>query len=221
MSNKTYRIEITGSNDLLMHHDNIEWADRMEAWKNDPSNRKRSKAGDDRSPAFRWLGALYHDNEHIAIPSDALMKCFMQGGASVPVPGGRGNKSFKAQTQSGALIVEPYWKLSINGSLVEIDPLLALMNEEDFEVHKQAAIDRGFSLFVKRASVNNTKHVRVRPRFSNWSAHGTLTVWDKQLTKDIVQQIWDASGQYKGIGNWRPSAPKTPGPFGTFTVKVS
>jgi OmcA/MtrC family decaheme c-type cytochrome len=55
-------------------HDNIDWADFMEDWKNDPANKKNSKAGDDRSPSWRWLGCVYHDGKVLSIPQANIMK---------------------------------------------------------------------------------------------------------------------------------------------------
>src|SRR5882672_3789771 len=77
----------------------------------------------------------------------------------------------------------------------------------------------GFSLFVKRARVGNNKHIRVRPRFDDWSTRGELMIIDDQITNDVVASILDISGRLKGLGDWRPSA-KTPGPFGTFKAKI-
>ena len=101
---RRFTVTLTGKTPLLMHYDNIAWADTMEAWKSDPGNKKDSKAGDDRSPAWRWLGSLYHDGKAIAIPSDNLMRAMMEGAAMVPVPGGKSGKTFKAQSQSGACL---------------------------------------------------------------------------------------------------------------------
>ena len=75
---KTYAVEIIGKTPLLMHHDNIEWADYMDTWKNDPGNKKTSKAGDDRSPAWRWLGCCYHDGKRLAIPQANIMRAIME-----------------------------------------------------------------------------------------------------------------------------------------------
>ena len=77
----------------------------------------------------------------------------------------------------------------------------------------------GFSLFVKRAKIGNAKHIRVRPRFENWSCTGDITILDSQISKEILQSILDICGQYKGLGDWRPGA-KTPGPFGMFKATV-
>ncbi len=216
---RTYKVTITGKTPLLMHADNIAWADRMDQWKSDPGNKSKSKAGDDRSPAFRWLGCLYHDGEHIAIPSDNLMRCLMEGGAMVPVPGGKGGKTFKAQTQSGLMVTEPFWPLEIRGATIPVAPFIALESEGDYQKHEAAASAAGFMLFLKRAKIGQSKHVRVRPRFDGWSASGTISVWDEAITERVLGQILEYAGQYKGLGDWRPGA-KTPGPHGMFTATI-
>jgi hypothetical protein len=217
---RSYTVTLTGKMPLLMHADNIEWADSMDAWKNDPSNKKGSKAGDDRSPAFRWLGCLYHDGQVVAIPNDNLMRAFMEGGAMVPVPGGKNGKTFKAQTQSGMLVDGTHWPLLIESKPVPVAPLLALQTERDFAAHRLAVDRAGFSLHIKRAKIGASKHVRVRPLFERWSATGVVHVWDDQITKDALVQVVTQAGLYKGLGDWRPGG-KTPGPFGMFTATVN
>lgn len=216
---KTYRITITGLSDLLFHADNIEWAGQMQRWREDPANKAKSVRGDDRSPACTWIGSLYHDGKHIAIPSDNLMRCLMEGGAQVPVPGGKNGKTFKAQTQSGMLVVEEYWPLLLNGKPVPVGNILSLVKEDDFDVHYETAQKAGFQLLVKRAKIGASKHVRVRPRFTAWSSTGTLQVWDEQLKLPALVDILRLAGTNKGLGDWRPSS-RTPGPFGRFEAKI-
>lgn len=213
---RRYAIELTGKTPLLMHHDNIEWADTMDEWKNDPANKTKSKAGDDRTPAFRWFGCLYHDGETVAIPQENIMRCLMEGGAMVLVPGGRSGKTFKSQTQSGMICESPFWPLS---DAILLSDLQSLVNEENFATHKKVVRSLGFDLFVKRAKVGTSKHIRVRPKFDQWSVHGSLTVTDDQITTEVLRSILDYAGRYKGIGDWRPGG-KTPGSFGMFEAKV-
>lgn len=216
---RTYEVTITGKTPLLMHADNIEWADAMEAWKLNPDNKKNSKAGDDRTPAFRWLGSLYHDGETIAIPSDNLMRCIMEGGAMVLVPGGKSGKTFKAQTQSGCMSESAFWPLLVSGKAVAIGPALDLEAEPDFAKHQAFATANGFELYLKRAKIGSSKHLRVRPRFNSWSTVGRLVVLDDQLTEGVLRDILRYAGQYKGLCDWRPSS-RTPGPFGMFTAEI-
>ena len=214
---RIYEVTLMGKTPLLMHADNIEWADQMDRWKTNPDNKAGSKAGDDRSPAFRWIGCLYHDEKRICIPSDNLMRCLMEGGAMVPV--GSGKKTFKSQTQSGCMVGEAYWPLRVAGKEIGMDQVRGLMGEKDFQKHQEFAASAGFLLYLKRAKIGNNKHIRVRPRFDTWATSGTLNVWDEQLTLPVLTNILKNAGQYKGLCDWRPGG-KTPGPWGMFETKI-
>lgn len=216
---RSYEVKLTGKMPLLMHADNIQWADEMERWKSAPGGKKTGKAGDDRSPAWRWLGSLYHDGTNVAIPNDNLMRAFMEGGAMVPVPGGKGGKTFKAQTQSGMVVDGTHWAFQVDGMAIAVAPLLDLRTEADFEVHQRTAEAMKFNLHIKRAKIGQSKHIRVRPVFERWTASGVVHVWDDQITKDALQQIVTHAGLYKGLGDWRPGG-RTPGPFGVFNGSV-
>lgn len=219
-----YQITITGLTPLLMHHDDVEWADVMDAWKNNAANKKGSKAGDDRSPAWRWIGALYHDGNRVCLPLENIMRTIMEGGAMVPVPGGKNGKTFKSQSQSGIQSPDPYWPLTVfneagQARQIDVKAIHALMQTEEFARHKETAADLGFSLFVKRAKVGTSKHIRVRPRFDRWAVNGELDVLDKQITEAVLRDILTYAGQYKGLGDWRPGG-KTPGCYGMFRAEV-
>ena len=216
---RKYEVTITGSTALLMHWDNVEWSDQMDAWKNDASNKKDSRAGDDRTPAWRWLGSCYHDGKHITVPADNLMRSFMEGGAMVPVPGGRSGKTFKAQTQSGMMVNESDWPILVGGQPIDYAAVKKLRDEKDFAAHKEAANRLGFGLFIKRAKIGTSKHIRVRPRFDAWQLRGTVSVWDEQITDTVLGDVLKYAGQYKGLCDWRPGG-KTPGAFGMFTSAI-
>ena len=114
---RRYSVTITGKSPLLMHWDNITWAEAIKRWREVPENKEYKVAGDDRSPPWTWIGALYHDGTSIAMPSDNLMRVCMEGGApSVLVPGGRSGKTFKAQTQSGMLVHEEFERPVLDGN---------------------------------------------------------------------------------------------------------
>lgn len=217
-----YDIEINGTQPLLMHHDNIEWADRMDAWKSNKDNKKKSKAGDDRTPPYRWIGYLYkdYDNRCVVIPTENIMRSMMEGGSMVPVPGGKSGKTFKSQSQSGIIPMDSAWQLLVNGSNIPIGPIEDLIGVEEFEKHMEAVERMGFKLFVKRARIGQQKHIRVRPMFISWAVRGIMLVQDEQITDDILREILLCAGTYKGLGDWRPGS-KTPGTFGTFEAIVT
>jgi hypothetical protein len=206
---------------FLMHADNIEWADRMEDWKNDPDNKAASKAGDDRTPPWRWIGALNYDDPEkgvVTVPSEYIMRNIMSGGASVPT--GKGKATFKSQSQSGILCAEFHWCFHNNGKPIRMVDIQKMFKLKTFNDHKKVAQDLGFDLFVKRVKIGNAKHIRVRPRFDQWSAKGELIITDDSITDQVLTRILDIGGRLKGLGDWRPSAPQSPGPFGTFEAKL-
>ena len=213
---RTYTAVLKGLTPLILHKDDVDWADRMEEWKADPDNKKNSKAGDDRTPAWRWIGCLYHDGEHLGISGDNISKCLMEGGAMVPT--GKGQKTFKAQTQSGMKVNDLYTPLLVNGKEIPFEPVKALMDVKAFPDHIQAVQKMGFRLMAKRAKVASNKHIRVRPVFDEWALGISLSVWDDQLTSGVLETILKFSGTYKGLGDWRPSSPKSPGSYGMFEV---
>ena len=215
-----YQITLTGTTPLLMHSDNIEWADKMDSWKTNAANKAKGKAGDDRAPAYRWIGCLYSDGETVVIPQDNLMPCLRKAGAMVPVPGGKRGKTFKSQTQSGMMLESPALAFEGAAGPIQMSDINALIDVQEFDAHKEAALMLGFDLFMKRARIGQSKHIRVRPRFAKWSASGTVLVWDEQLTLDALREILKYAGQYVGLGDWRPGGP-TPGPYGMFEATIS
>lgn len=221
MSSKRYRFVITGRTPLIMHADSIDWADKMEAWKNDAKNKQDSRAGDDRTPAFRWTGCLYMDEKHVVIPSDYITRMLMGAAARVPIPGGRNGKTFKQGAMSGMMVEEPHIALLVGDGKQPIprEKIDALLTEKDFDKHRSAASKLGFNLFVKRAKIGQSKHIRVRPKFDKWGCTGHITVWDDKLAQ-ALPEIAEIAMREIGLGDWRPSA-STPGPYGCGTMEVA
>lgn len=218
---RKYAITLKGESPLLLHADNIGWQERTKKWQNDPAVKTAnlSTPGDDRTPGWAWIGCLTIERNRLTVSADNLMTLLREGGAKCPT--GKGQKTFKQQTQSGIIIDQSSWDILINGNPIDAEPIRALQDEIDFERHERVVEDLGFSLFVKRARISLTsKHVRVRPRFDQWELRGTATVFDEQITTQVFQDILTFAGKYSGLGDWRPSAPKSPGSFGRFAATL-
>ena len=212
---KRYEVTLTGLTPLLMHRDNIAFTEKVESWRKDPANKSLSAKGDDRSPAWTWIGYLYHNTKVLGLSSDNLMTMLREGGAKVA---SKGKATFKKQTQSGIMIDGEQWPILIGDKPVSVEPFSALIGNTDFTEHLDAAEKAGFELLVKRARIGQSKHIRVRPMFRQWSVVGTFTVLDEDLsglTKDILQTIWTQCGALVGLCDWRPSSGSS-GSFGTF-----
>jgi len=206
---------------LLMHADNIEWADQMEEWKNNPANKAKSKAGDDRTPPWRWIGCLNFDEPNtgvVTIPSEYIMSCIRRAAAEVPT--GQGKKTFKERSQSGIIAPDFHWCFQNDAKPIPMREIQKMRALTTFKEHAEAAEDLGFTLFVKRAKIGTSKHIRVRPRFDQWSASGELIIIDDGINNRVLGDIFKIAGSLKGLGDWRPSAPQSPGPFGTFEAKI-
>ena len=214
-----YEVTLTGKTGLIHHADKLEWRSTIDRWLLEPDNKKNSKAGDDRTPAFKWIGYLYHERGKAVIPSDNLMTMLRDGGTKCPT--GKGQQTFKSLTQSGIVVNETEWPIvdPRTGNPYNVDGIESLMDEPNFEAHEAWAKDRGFFLFAKGAKVGQSKHTRVRPRFDVWSATGTLTVLEPKITEKTLERILETAGQYSGLMDWRPGS-KTPGPWGKFSATV-
>lgn len=213
---KQYKITLNGLTPLLMHSDNLAFNEKIMKWRKDPSNKELSISGDDRTPAWTWVGYLYHDGRNLGMASDNLMTNLRDGGAKVLT--GKGKETFKKQTQSGIVLDQQQFDLYLNDKLVPIDKIKELIGNNDFNQHLDIAEELGFELFVKRAKIGQAKHVRVRPLFRNWVVKGSLTVLDEELTgltEDRLRVIYNQAGALCGLGDWRPNSPSS-GTFGKF-----
>jgi hypothetical protein len=213
---KKYQVTLTGVTPLLLHRDNIKWGERVKAWTSDPNNKKKSVAGDDRTPAWTWIGYCYFASGQVVIDADNLMAMLRDAGKKCPAAKGKG--SLKAATQSGIIVNEIGWPITVQNHTIPQKTIEACMDEEDFEKHELMAVSNDFELFVKRARVGTSKHVRVRPRFDVWSATGTITLLDDTLNKSI-EMLFQQAGQFVGVGDWRPGSPAS-GRFGMFSAKL-
>jgi hypothetical protein len=216
---RTYQITLTGTMPLLLHGDNLDWRAQMTAWRSDPDNKGKSQAGDDRSPAWTWIGGLYHDGNVLGVSSDNLMTAIREGGARVSVPGKR-SLTYKRQSQSGLVVNELLWPIDGPNGQVKWKDVEKLTDVEDYEQHRKFAQSNGFELFAKPARIGQSKHVRVRAKFTKWSVSGTITAFDDTITTAVLTSILQAAGRYAGLCDWRPSSPKSPGPYGTFTSAI-
>jgi hypothetical protein len=211
-----YAFRLEGSTSLLMHADDVLNSDDLVAWRRDPKNKSVSVPGDDRSPAWTWQSYLYHDGTHIAIPQECLMASLRSAGAKMTL---KGQTTFKALSQSALTIGSEYCEFTNAGKQISVADILKLRNRP-FAEQVQGAREQGFDLHVKRAAVGTAKHVRVRPKFSSWAVSGTIEVSDPVITESVLSQMFEIAGRKAGLGDWRPSAPKSPGPYGMFSSQV-
>jgi hypothetical protein len=56
--------------------------------------------------------------------------------------------------------------------------------------------------------------------FQNWSVKPVVGVQDDQITMGVLADIAEMAGKFKGVGDWRPGSPKSPGAHGMFDASV-
>lgn len=214
---RTYRFELVGQSDLLMHRDDVTASDELTAVRNEMKKEDRVR-GDDRSPAWTWQTYLYDDETHVAMDAANVMSSLRFGATRVQT--GKGNKTFKELSQSGIVPATEFFEFRPAGAKDPV-PLAAVQALKPKTFAEQVAGVRklGFDLHVKRARVGQSKHVRVRPRFrAGWRISGLLLVVEPALTGDVLARILAESGK-GGLGDWRPSSP-TPGVWGRYTATI-
>ena len=215
-----YQIRLDGLTPLLMHSDNLAFKEKISAWQRDPANKAASVSGDDRSPAWTWIGCMYHDGIHIGMASDNIMTMLREGGAKVLT--GKGKETYKKQSQSGIMLDQQQFDLYIDNSQIPIADIKTLIGNTDFNAHLEATEALGFELMVKRAKIGRAKHIRVRPMFRKWILSGSLTVLDVELTgltEQVLTTILNQAGALCGLGDWRPSSGSS-GSFGKFSPSI-
>ena len=215
-----YQVTLTGKTPLLLHNDNRVFGENVRVWQKAVENQNITVAGDDRAPAWAWIGYTYHDESWLGINSDNLMTMLREGGTKVKL---KGKETYKKLTQSSIIIDDFLWPIVAQGKMISWPEFAQLEDNLNFPEHVQFARDHGFDLFVKPARVGSVKHVRVRPRFDNWSLSGTISVLDEEitgLTQGILEEIFRAAGSFCGLCDWRPSSPRASGRFGTFTAEI-
>lgn len=220
-----FEFVMTGVKPLLLHADNVEWGDTLKSWQTDPANRDISKAGDDRSPAWTWMGYLPGD-EVASVPCSYIAAALRDAGRTFKI--GKGNKTYKEAASSLVWFEPPaefggeFFPILIDGKMVPSAAIRSrLLDCLDFTEHLATAKRHGFRLDVRRARVGQSKHVRVRPRFEpGWTVRGTLELADPDiLPPSVLAQLFDIAGR-RGIGDYRPSS-KAPGPFGMFEASLT
>ena len=213
---KKFTLEIVGMTPLLMHRDNIEHADRMQLWLKKSENKKASRAGDDRTPGFTWVGSLYEHAGKVAIMTEALLKCLSQAGAKIIK---KKQETYKRVIPAATYFSSLGYALQVHGKEVSYDALVGKLHDEtDYAKHCEEVKKHGFTLFAKRAAIGKSKHVRVRPHFDNWKLTATGNLDTDQVDTDIFADVVARAGNV-GLGDWRPSS-GSPGQYGVFTAEV-
>lgn len=150
MYQKQYGFRLEGASPLIMHWDNIEWADAMSAERTriKSDDKANFSAGDDRCPAHTWKGYCYNDGQRIVLPTDNLRSCLLKAGGRIEL---KGKKTYKELTQCGLLLDEEFLPVRSGGKEINWNSVLQVAGS--FAEHADAVKALGFRLSVKRAAI--------------------------------------------------------------------
>lgn len=207
---RKYIVNLTSRTALLLHHNNIAARDEDGA-----AGKSGGKAGDDRYPADRWKRCLYLFGGQLVMPTENVLASLLKVGGSIAIGG---KKTLKAASQA-IYFDDAYLPLRLkDGRTLNADGLLGIKG--DFGTQCDKATEMGFELFIKPCRVNNKGHIRVRPRFEQWSVEGSFETDEDDLTTPRIKTLFETAGRRSGLGDWRPGSPSKPGPFGTFRAEI-
>lgn len=218
MYEKQYQFSLVGISPLIQHRDSVEWADEVSRRRQEIKENDKAAfiAGDDRCPPETWKGYMYHDDKVVAMCHENLHAGLIKAAAKLTL---KRQETFKRLVASSIVFSDEFYPLLVNGLAIPWAEIVAIKGT--FAEQAEAVQKFGFRLFVKRAAVSSSKHVRVRPRLDVWSAKGIITVTDPQITTALLTQMWYIHGRYIGQCDWRPGSPKSPGAYGRFDATIT
>lgn len=227
MAIRPYTVTLISTSELIMDRDNITFAEEVTRWQKDPTNADVQRPGDDRAPAWGWLGKLHYGEStgEVGLPQGMLGACLRAAATMIPHPTARGKKSLKEVSQAGIVFTQTLFPLLVQRpnavrwqTIPYAEVFTKLAQEDDFLTQIDVARLYGIRLDVRRSRPQfNRSHVRVRPMFGPWRCIVQMQLMDEVLTEDLVLQVFRMAGANKGLGNWRPSATRA-GSYGTFQV---
>lgn len=133
----------------------------------------------------------YRNKEgNLYLPSEHLRIAFINGGGYLKSKVGTKTKSMK----------------SIIAAVLMITPEQILMPEYD-EIDKRSAVNRNVKARV----------MVVRPKWITWEAEFDMILDNGTMTKEMITELITVTGNYVGIGSYRPT---NNGYFGRFKLKT-
>lgn len=184
---KTLSFRITGVAPLLMHNGRL--ADPLDDYskklKKITSKRDKTDADDEEMARREWFGSLYLRDGKACLPGEILEAAL--------VAAARKQKKGK-QAQSGIICPDSYM-LVYNGAS---DPK-ELWDDPKYR----------FTVGVK---IKQSRTMRTRPIFRDWSCKIQVQYDDRQLNEEEVRHIVKVAGEEVGVGDWRPK-------YGRFKVE--
>lgn len=193
---KIVEVQIKGIRPIIMH--NGRTADPLDPWakKLKQVSAKRNKTDDDHAlmADIEFEAGLYWDDKlGVYMPIDNLHRMFLDAA-----------KKIKMGRQAVGILIDAEFGISID-----------FLNNKNLDKIKKDPSMR----FRKCVTIGQVKVARTRPLIpTGWRMTFNVELDTDLLNVEEFEQICDIAGHRIGLGDWRPSAPKVPGPFGRFII---
>ena len=151
-----------------------------------------------------------------------MHKCVLEEGAkgrskTVYVPEEEAEK-VAYRNEDGKLFIPSRW---IKGALIKAGTDFKMKGKKTFKEYIKSGVfisegeivldQQEYVIDASPVNVNRSKIMRWRPRIDEWSCTFNIELIDDMINANILKEILEAAGKYKGVGDWRPE-------FGRFEV---
>lgn len=180
-----YKVKIEGKTPYMQHRMDDQ---KLEAWE---KNRKQiiERPDINKEDLVRAEYHCYRNSDgKCFIPADHLRMAFINGGGYLKSKVGNSKKSMKG----------------VVAAVLQVTPEEILLPD--------------FDLIDKRSAVNKNVKARVivvRPKWTKWEAEFNMILDNGTITKETIEELITTTGNYVGIGSYRPT---NNGYFGRFKI---
>lgn len=188
-----FTARIQGLTPLLMHSPR-----GMQAADSTPQKKNAKKIPTPAEEAE--LGTWRDEDGNLALKAEAVMEAIREGGKQFADPQNKRATLYR-RLSAGIFPSETDWFQLLDNAG---DPIV------DYEIDVRRA--------VLASGASRVAVMRARPIFREWASIVSVLFDPEMLeTEHLVLSINEA-GKRVGLGDYRPSAPKKPGPYGRFRV---
>ena len=190
-------LSLRGIRPIILH--NGRTADPLDPWakkiKSISSKKKKTEEDHEMMSEIEFEAGLYwSDKLGVYMPTDNLQRMFLDACKKIRM--GRESIGIMIDAEYGCPLIFPNHK-----------NLKKLKNDPKARIRKAVG-------------VNGSKVMRTRPLIeTGWTLEVPVELAPDLIDKDTFEQIAAIAGHRIGMGDWRPGAPKVPGPFGRFVVE--
>lgn len=170
-----YKVKIEGITPYMQHRMDDQ---KLEAWE---KNRKHiiERPDVNHEDLIRAEFHAYRNKDgKVFLPSEHLRMGFIEGGGYLKSKVGVKTKSMK----------------SIIAAVLMITPEQILLPEFD-EIDKRSAVNKNVKARI----------IVIRPKWNKWEAEFDMNLDNNTLTKEMLTELITVTGNYVGIGSYRPS----------------